>query len=94
MSGPPLFGDEVFDRPRRELAPGAALVPGWLAPVQQQWITARFHEWANGPVPIRAAKVRGHEMRVKTVCLGWHWRPYEYTVIPRRAIAIRRIPPW
>ena len=32
-----------------------------------------------GPVPIRAAKVRGHEMSVRTVCLGWHWHPYAYT---------------
>lgn len=30
-------------------------------------------------MPIRAAKVRGHEMSVRTVCLGWHWRPYKYT---------------
>jgi len=74
-----LFGGDVFGRPRRELAPGATLVPGWLTPVQQRWIVARFREWASGPVPIRAAKVRGHEMSVKTVCLGWHWRPYQYT---------------
>ncbi|MDN6170653.1 MAG: alpha-ketoglutarate-dependent dioxygenase AlkB, partial [Micrococcaceae bacterium] len=26
-----------------------------------------------------SARVGGHEMSVKTVCLGWHWRPYEYT---------------
>jgi DNA oxidative demethylase len=26
-------------------------------------------------VPARAAKVRGHEMSVRTVCLGWHWQP-------------------
>lgn len=29
-------------------------------------------EWVQGPVPIRAAKVRGHEMSVRTVCLGRH----------------------
>ena len=28
---------------------------------------------------MRAAKVRGHEMSVRTVCLGWHWQPYRYT---------------
>ncbi|MFF4775812.1 alpha-ketoglutarate-dependent dioxygenase AlkB family protein [Microtetraspora fusca] len=74
-----LFGDDLVDRPRRELAPGAVWVPGWLTLEQQAWIVARFHEWTRGPVPIRAATVRGHEMSVKTVCLGWHWRPYQYT---------------
>lgn len=61
------------------LPEGAFHVPGWLSPRQQRWIVDRFAEWASGPVPIRAARVRGHEMSVKTVCLGWHWRPYEYT---------------
>ncbi|EMY33725.1 DNA-N1-methyladenine dioxygenase [Arthrobacter crystallopoietes BAB-32] len=74
-----LFGDNLLHRPRRELAPGAVWVPGWLTLEQQRWLADRFREWAAGPVPIRSAKVRGHEMSVKTVCLGWHWRPYEYT---------------
>ncbi|MFF4415782.1 alpha-ketoglutarate-dependent dioxygenase AlkB family protein [Streptosporangium sp. NPDC001559] len=62
-----------------ELGPGARLVPGWLTLDQQAWIVRRFRSWARGPVPIRAAKVRGHEMSVRTVCLGWHWQPYRYT---------------
>ncbi|ALE07509.1 DNA repair protein [Arthrobacter sp. ERGS1:01] len=74
-----LFGDDFIARPRRELAPGAVHVPNWLTLEQQQWIVARFKEWANGPVPIRSARVGGHEMSVKTVCLGWHWHPYQYT---------------
>lgn len=74
-----LFGDDLLARPRREVAPGAVWVPGFLDPTQQAWLVARFHEWAEGPVPPRSAKVRGHEMSVKTVCLGWHWRPYAYT---------------
>lgn len=74
-----LFGDDLLERPRRELAPGAVHVPGWLSLDQQAWITARFHEWSDGPVPLRAATVRGHQMSVKTVCLGWHWQPYRYT---------------
>ncbi|MEE1619793.1 alpha-ketoglutarate-dependent dioxygenase AlkB family protein [Zafaria sp. Z1313] len=74
-----LFGDELIERPRRELAPGAVWVPGWLAPGQQAWIAERFREWVAGPVPLRSAVVRGHRMSVQTVCLGWHWRPYEYT---------------
>jgi len=74
-----LFGDDLMERPRRELAPGAVHVPNWLNMDQQKWLVARFKEWASGPVPIRSAKVGGHEMSVKTVCLGWHWRPYQYT---------------
>lgn len=74
-----LFGDDLLARPPREVAPGAVHVPGWLTVRQQVWIADRFREWADGPVPIRAAKVRGHEMSVRTVCLGWHWQPYRYT---------------
>lgn len=74
-----LFGDELVERPRREVSPGAVHVPGWLSLSQQAWIAERFHEWARGPVPLRAARVRGHEMSVRTVCLGWHWQPYRYT---------------
>ncbi|MFT2816677.1 alpha-ketoglutarate-dependent dioxygenase AlkB family protein [Leifsonia sp. A12D58] len=79
LFGDELFGDDLFERPRRELAPGATWVPNWLTLDEQAWIVSRFHEWANGPVPIRSAAVRGHEMSVKTVCLGWHWRPYQYS---------------
>lgn len=74
-----LFGDDFLDREPVEIAPGAVHVPGWLGAESQRWITDRFREWAAGPVPIRAAKVGGHEMSVRTVCLGWHWRPYAYT---------------
>jgi len=74
-----LFDDDFLGVRRRELTPGAVFVPGWLTLGQQRWITDRFREWSNGPVPLRPAKVRGHEMSVKTVCLGWHWRPYQYT---------------
>lgn len=74
-----LFDIDPGERPRRELAPGAVHVPSWLTAGQQRWIAERFREWASGPVPIRAARVRGHEMSVQTVCLGWHWQPYKYT---------------
>lgn len=74
-----LFSDDFLDRPRREVAPGATYVPGWLSLAQQRWVVGQFHDWVDGPVPLRAAKVRGHEMSVRTVCLGWHWQPYKYT---------------
>lgn len=73
------MSQSLFGRPRRELSPGATWVPDWLTLDEQRELVQHFHEWAAGPVPLRGAKVRGHEMSVKTVCLGWHWRPYEYT---------------
>lgn len=74
-----LFGDELLERPRREIAPGAIHLPGWLGLEQQAWIADRFRDWAAGPVPPRGARIGGHEMSVRTVCLGWHWQPYRYT---------------
>jgi alkylated DNA repair protein (DNA oxidative demethylase) len=74
-----LFPSDFVERPRREIAPGATHVPGWLTLEQQRWIVNQFDDWVRGPVPLRAAKVRGHEMSVRTVCLGWHWQPYKYT---------------
>ncbi|MFE3176426.1 alpha-ketoglutarate-dependent dioxygenase AlkB family protein [Amycolatopsis sp. NPDC059090] len=72
---PPMSGE----RDRRIVAPGAVHVPNWLTLEQQSWLADQFREWTRGPVPLRAAKVRGHEMSVRTVCLGWHWQPYKYT---------------
>lgn len=74
-----LFTPDFGNRDREDFAPGATLVPDWLTLEQQAWIVDRFREWTRGPVPLRAAKVRGHEMSVRTVCLGWHWQPYRYT---------------
>lgn len=70
----------LFPVGRREIAPGAVHVPGWLSTDQQRELVSACREWARGPVPIRAAKLPGgHRMSVRTVCLGWHWQPYRYT---------------
>lgn len=74
-----LFDDADIPQPVPDLPEGAHYLPGWLTPDQQRWLVHRFFEWAQGPVPPRGARIRGHEMSVKTVCLGWHWRPYQYT---------------
>lgn len=76
---PALFDADFGGDGPREIAPGAVHVPGWLDLTAQAWIADQFRAWAAGPVPPRGAKVRGHEMSVKTVCLGWHWQPYRYT---------------
>ncbi|WP_181786895.1 alpha-ketoglutarate-dependent dioxygenase AlkB family protein [Streptomyces phytophilus] len=75
----PLFTPQLPERAPEEITPGATHVPDWLSRAQQEWIANRFHEWVRGPVPLRAAQVRGHRMSVRTVCLGWHWQPYKYT---------------
>ena len=90
------MSEGLFDAPPVDLPSGAHLLPGWLTLEQQAWIVRRFHEWADGPVPLRAATVRGHEMSVRMVCLGWHWRPYEYT---REAVDVNgnrvlEVPDW
>ncbi|MEP6464468.1 MAG: alpha-ketoglutarate-dependent dioxygenase AlkB [Frankiaceae bacterium] len=55
-------------------------MPDWLATAQQQHLVQAFRTWSTGPVPIRAASMRGgSRMSVQTVCLGWHWQPYRYT---------------
>lgn len=64
---------------RWEIAPGAIHLPGWLGLDQQRHLVEQFGAWSTGPVPIRAATVRGHPMSVRTVCLGWHWQPYRYS---------------
>ena len=90
--------DALFEQPRRarEVAPGAFWVPDWLSPEEQVWIVTRFHEWSDGPVPLRSAKVRGHEMSVSTVCLGWHWRPYQYTrtAVDVNGATVLEFPDW
>ncbi|MGG5171053.1 alpha-ketoglutarate-dependent dioxygenase AlkB family protein [Pseudarthrobacter sp. J1738] len=74
-----LFSDADLIRPPRELRPGAVWVPGWLNLEQQSWLVARFSEWTQGPVPARSPLVGGHPMSVKSVHLGWYWRPYQYS---------------
>lgn len=91
-----LFGDDLLGRPPVDLPEGAYHVPRWLSLEQQRWLVDRFREWTAGPVPLRAAKVRGHEMSVRTVCLGWHWRPYAYS---REAVDVNgnrvlEVPEW
>lgn len=68
-----------LDRPRRELAPGAVHVPGWLDLDHQRRLVEACRQWATGPVPMRATRLPGGGvMSVRTVCLGYHWQPYRY----------------
>ncbi|MET8824390.1 alpha-ketoglutarate-dependent dioxygenase AlkB [Streptomyces sp. NPDC004610] len=76
---PALFGVGT-PRGRREIAPGAVHLPGWLTPDRQADLVSACRAWARGPVPIRHTQLpRGGVMSVQTVCLGWHWQPYRYS---------------
>jgi alkylated DNA repair protein (DNA oxidative demethylase) len=67
-------------RERFEVAPGAVHLPGWLSLDQQRDLVTACRGWAAGPVPIRHTRLpTGGVMSVQTVCLGWHWSPYQYT---------------
>ena len=80
-----LFADEAFDRHPRIVAPGAVWLPGFLSDRAQSWILARCAEWQSGPVPPHATTIAGHPMSVRTIGLGWHWRPGRYD---RRAVDV------
>ncbi|OEV03981.1 DNA repair protein [Streptomyces oceani] len=70
----------MLPRPRATVAPGAVHVPGWLTTQRQAQLVTACREWGRGPVPFRHTRLpRGGVMSVRTVCLGWHWRPYRYT---------------
>src|SRR3954462_6538519 len=65
---------------RREVAPGAVHVPGWLSLQQQRHLVEACRSWAAGPVGMRhTRRPSGGVMSVQTVCLGWHWLPYRYS---------------
>jgi alkylated DNA repair protein (DNA oxidative demethylase) len=64
----------------RTLMPGVVYVAGWLDFERQRRLVEDFHRWAQPPAGLRRPRVpTGHVMGVQSVCLGWHWRPYEYS---------------
>jgi len=72
--------DPLFGLGRREIAPGAVHLPGWLGPERQRRLADACVRWARGPVPARHTRLlSGHRMSARTVCLGWHWQPYRYS---------------
>ncbi|MEU8827635.1 alpha-ketoglutarate-dependent dioxygenase AlkB [Streptomyces sp. NPDC048636] len=72
--------DALIPRPRLSVAPGAVHLPGWLDLDAQRRLVTACRAWATGPVPIRRTRLpNGGVMSVRTVCVGWHWKPYAYT---------------
>ncbi|WP_258177165.1 alpha-ketoglutarate-dependent dioxygenase AlkB family protein [Streptomyces solincola] len=77
-----MTDDALFSvaRERREVAPGAVHLPGWLAAERRRHLVEACRDWARGPVPMRhTALPGGGVMSVRTVCVGWHWQPYRYS---------------
>jgi alkylated DNA repair protein (DNA oxidative demethylase) len=80
MYGPEIQPMLPFERLRHEIAPGAVHLPDWLSVDQQRELVEACRGWAAGPVPLRHTRLpTGNLMSVRTVCLGWHWSPYQYT---------------
>jgi len=71
-------GDE---RPsRREIAPGAVHLPGFLPLEQQQHLVDECRALLDGPVPAYVPVVRGEgRMHVRMLCLGRHWNAKTYS---------------
>ena len=65
---------------RHELLPGVVHITSWLDLEAQRELVRAFRRWAAPPAGLRHPRVpTGHLMSVQSVCLGWHWRPYEYS---------------
>lgn len=65
---------------RRTVLPGVVHVPAWLDLDTQRELALAFRVWAAPPAGLRHPRVpTGHLMSVQSVCLGWHWLPYEYS---------------
>ncbi|MFJ9855020.1 alpha-ketoglutarate-dependent dioxygenase AlkB [Streptomyces sp. NPDC101150] len=72
----------LFGRPSVNVAPGAILIPGWLNQEVQQELVTCSRQWAMGPAGMRRPRMPdGSLMHLRSVCLGWHWKPYRYSRI-------------
>jgi alkylated DNA repair protein (DNA oxidative demethylase) len=84
------------DRQPAELLPGAVHVPDWLDVDAQRSLVDAFRQWAEPPAGLRHPRVpAGHVMGVQSVCLGWHWYPYQYsrTADDTDGAPVKPIPP-
>jgi DNA oxidative demethylase len=70
----------LIPRPWQAISPGAVHVPDWLDLDRQRMLVRACREWAvQGPGMRAATLPGGAQMSVRTVCLGWHWYPYQYS---------------
>jgi alkylated DNA repair protein (DNA oxidative demethylase) len=74
------IGDPSRSTQRHIVLPGVVHVPAWLDLDAQRELVRAFRQWAAPPAGLRHPRVpTGHLMSVQSVCLGWHWLPYEYS---------------
>jgi alkylated DNA repair protein (DNA oxidative demethylase) len=83
---------ELFARAPMVVAPGAVHVPGWLDLRTRRALVEACREWAAGMR--RTTMPNGSWMSVRTVCLGWHWRPYRYTRTTDEGEPVTPFPEW
>ena len=70
----------LFPREPEIVAPGAVLLPGWLAFEDQRALVDSCRRWGEESGGFRSPRMpRGGVMSVQIACLGWHWRPYRYS---------------
>ncbi|MCU1398629.1 MAG: 2OG-Fe(II) oxygenase [Acidimicrobiales bacterium] len=61
--------------------PDVAHIEAWLTIDEQRALVEQFRVWAVPPAGLRHPRVpTGHLMSVQSVCLGWHWQPYLYSL--------------
>ena len=68
-------------RERTTPLPGVVHVPDWLSRDEQRALVEQFMQWARPPAGLRHPRMpTGALMTVQSVCLGWHWQPYGYSL--------------
>ncbi|WP_369185925.1 alpha-ketoglutarate-dependent dioxygenase AlkB [Streptomyces sp. Y1] len=79
---------------RREPAPGAVLLPGWLDLDAQLRLVAACREWARPPAGLHEVRMpTGGMMSVRMVSLGLHWYPYGYRRFAEDGAPVKPFPP-
>ncbi|MGW5735618.1 MULTISPECIES: alpha-ketoglutarate-dependent dioxygenase AlkB [Streptomyces] len=88
--------DALFGRPPLVLREGAVLLPGWLDPGQQRSLLEACREWARGAAGLyRPLMPDGTPMRVRSVCLGWHYSVgFGYTRTTAASVPVKPLPGW
>ncbi|MBB6379659.1 alkylated DNA repair protein (DNA oxidative demethylase) [Pseudonocardia eucalypti] len=86
---------ESSRRERTEVAGGAVHLPDWLTVGEQRRLVGACRDWAREPAGMRATRLpSGGVMSVRTVCLGWHWRPYRYSRTTEDGAPVTPFPDW
>ncbi|MEU6274018.1 alpha-ketoglutarate-dependent dioxygenase AlkB [Streptomyces populi] len=90
--------DALFGRPPLVPRSGAVLLPRWLGIEQQRRLLHACREWARGAAGLhRPSMPDGTPMRVRSVCLGWHYslrHGYTRTTVGADGTPVKPLPGW